>query len=295
MLAQALSVVEAARKLDPSPVSAVPGLWRLQCDAKHLPALLRNLAEALEDFDKTTGHDDDPLALLVRAVRFASQRGVPRDEMIAALRGGAARDEIQITDLKPQPGEIGPPDTVSDTSPVPEPRPQHSPRSGPRPEPADKFKPMPKPVIAAALRPVTNVPKLAPRPVISGETAFGKHLSEFASELSYDPDNALADAGDLVQDAGVEMDAISDRLEYAVTRMGWTPKLRALAAAWIHARNKISANNTSSTPGFKLDLADAMIMSRVASELAQIETSPDFEPEPEEAPGWTPPVPGRRP
>lgn len=294
MLAQALAVVEAARSLRPVEAPAIPGMWRLQCEPRRMAEAIRQLGETLAEFDATTGSDHDPLALVARAVRYAQSQGIPADEMVAAIRGGSEsnddlREASSVADLKPQPGEIGRPDAVSDGSPVQEMRPA-GPRPGVKAEIAAKYKPAEPTKMIRALEPVSRPSVPVAVPIITGETAGGTKVAETVDHsLDHEYSVALADAGETAADIGLEMDAISDRLEAVVGRVGWTPKLRALAAAWYNARNKIAGANLSNTAGFKIDIADALIMTKVSTELAQLEATPDLEPTAEEQ--WAPPTP----
>jgi len=321
MLQEALAVVEAARRLAPAPVGSVPGHWRFQCEPRKMAEAIRDLGETLQTFDASTGHARDPVALLVRAIRYAEGKGIPAEEMVNAIRAPAGPDDVRVeemappsprpdatpaddaddevrtaeslTELRPQPGEIGRPDAVTDGSPVQPPHPELRPGRGREPEVADKYKPAPE---MAPRMPNPAVAALAAvaRPVPGGETAMGTRLATFETELGYDP--ALADGGEYTADAALEMDAIGDRLEFAVGKFGWTPKLKALAAAFIAARNKMAGDKADVSPTMQVSIADAMVVAKVSAELAAIEANPDFAYSPEELaePEWTPPVPGRR-
>lgn len=273
MLTEALAVIEACRKLRPVPVQSMPGLWRFSCGTRDLTAYIREMGEALESFDRVSGHSEDPFALITKAVRYAQSQGIPVSDMVAAMRDTGAIEETSISHLRPQPGELGPPDPIFDGSLVLdlEPRPG-GPEDGP--DVADRFEPPVPTKLARSLKPSSNQPVSQPRPVVTGQSAYGKHLAAFAVDPDFN--TALADGGDLVQDIGAELDALSDRLEAFVGKVGWTPALRRLAAAWINARNKINASNQTLRPGVKMDAGEMALMLRVSSELSKYEANPEL-------------------
>lgn len=301
MLTQALAVVEAVRGLDPRPVAAVPGMWRLQVEARHMPLRLRELGEALEHFDSEAGNKHSPETMVLRAVMSAAKRGVKLDEMIGAIDSLGADDELReassLAELKPQPGELGAPDRVSDSSPVPAPAPRpDSPASEGRP--ADKYlAPTPgKPT--QSLRPATPIFSQGNAPVITGQTAVGTSLQRYVDELGLDADMALADAGDYAADADMEMDAIGDRLAMVLGKYGMTPKLRILLAAYVNARNQASVD-VNRPGGGRMGAAEAGVLARVAADIEMINANPSLaykdDPESQLGAEFTPPTPALRP
>lgn len=272
MIPQALEVVEAVRKLSPRRMAGVDGKWQLGCEPRHINQRVRDLGEALEAFDAAAGAQNAPLIPVLQAIHAAVQKGVSMDEIALAI-GEMGDDETidanAVNDLKPQPGEIGPPDKVSDSSPVPAPAPSFG---SDGPQLADKYMaPEPAP-LSAALRPVSQTAsrKLTLTPYM--ETATGMQLKRYVDEVDVDFDVALADAGDYSADADMEMDAIGDRLSAVLGRHGLTPKLRILLVAFVQARNKAAVDMNGPVP--KLGANEAGVMARVNAELALLEANP---------------------
>lgn len=115
MLAQALKVVEAARQLGANPGNI--GIFRFTCEPRMLPVRIRELAESIETFDRSTGRGVDTEAKLVAALRYAGSKGLDLDDMLSAL--GLSEEDLKALageDLRPKPGEMGHPDDLQDVS-----------------------------------------------------------------------------------------------------------------------------------------------------------------------------------
>lgn len=272
MLTEAIFVVEAVRALNPRQAPAVPGMWRFSCEPRHMTRLMRELGEALEQFDAAAGSRRSPAAMLVKAIQFGEERGIPAGEMIAALQDEDLRDAESLSELKPQPGEIGPPDKVSDSSPVPAPAPRFGDPDAADLAPKDMAAELPDPV--PALVPAAIL-KARPTvvPVITRQRSSSSPLQGYVDEMNLDVNIALADAGDYAADAGLEMDAIGDRLAYVLGKYGLTPKLRILLAAFIRARNRASMDMEG--PG-GVSMQDAGTLARVSADIKAIEMNPSL-------------------
>jgi len=279
MLQQALEVVEAARKLSPRRVENAPGLWKFGCEPRHEAQRVKALGEALEAFDAASGAQNAPLIPVLRAIQAAVVKGIPMASIadsIEALDPHEVRDADSLLELKPQPGEIGPPDKVEDSSPVPKPAPRFGdPAKGPRL--ADKYMAPAEDKTSQSpeLRSTTLSPKLVLAPAFAA-SSVGMRLKRYVDEIGVDADVALADAGEYSADAEMEMDAIGDRLSVVLGRHGLTPKLRILLAAYVNARNKASADLNGAEIAPRLGMQESGVMARVNAELALVEANPSL-------------------
>lgn len=286
MLAPALKVVDAAKALNPIQIVAGKPLWKLGIPAMTMSEKFRDLGEAIAEFDRHAGNKNDAREMLGRAIRYASERGIPAQEMISAISVGSAdiEEEVRAIDatmqLRPKPGDLGRPDPVQDGSPVI----VYDHDFGADVEIAPQYQP-PAPVLEnkeahPELRMQSPVPDLTPLPT------FRARRAALAAKMGYEHDHT-PDAENYTNNAEVELDAISDRLEYAVRFQGWTPKLKKIAGAWIHARTKISMDLEA---GRNIALQDLALVARCAADLARLEVDLDYAHENDKDATWHPPV-----
>ncbi len=123
LLTQALVVAEAARALAPTESANVKGMYRLGCEPRDTPSLLRDLALALRDFDLASRVGRDPARVLALAVRYAGEHGVDVRRMAEFVRQGLpgpggpdAGLASPDPEFVPLPGEIGPPPRIEEES-----------------------------------------------------------------------------------------------------------------------------------------------------------------------------------
>lgn len=297
MLSQALLVVHAARALQPEPTGSIPGLWRLRCEPRMTATYVRELGEALAAFDKATARAEDPASMLAKAMAFVTEKGIDPAEFMAAIGGGPAapgadpeavdEEDIRPFDdtLRPKPGEIGPPDRETGPSPRPRPLP---------PRIASKYKTAEELNEADSKIPSPTAPRPNPVPgtltapaiVAAGAVAVAAPAPRpGAPRLGVDVDVALHDGGDYSHDGGLSEDAIEDRLEYAVNKIGMTPRMRILVAALRNTRNRIAAGESEES----LELVQER--QRISKELQEVEQQHIFV---KNEPVCTLPKPGMR-
>lgn len=222
MLAEAIKVVEAARALDPSPGAV--GLYRLNCEPRHIHRHLRELAEAIERFDMAVGHGADAKALLGRALHYASQRGIDIRAMMEAISAPAATgvDATEEQELVPRPGELGEPDRIQDIAVGRQSSRDGAAHLGREPDIAHDHDPL-FPGTSAGLsgtaRPVTGT--TAPLDPTEARPAAPRPEQKPRQEPLKPQPEDQRDALKLVE----------DRLVALAAKHGWTPKLQQADAA----------------------------------------------------------------
>ncbi len=115
LLAQALTVIERVRSLELVPSASMPNVYRLGCEVRRTPLLLRELALALDDFDAASRVGRDPTRVLALTIRYAGEHGINVREMAEYVRGQLPGTPIDAStaDVDPEhvplPGQIGAP------------------------------------------------------------------------------------------------------------------------------------------------------------------------------------------
>ena len=233
MLAEALKVIEAARALDPYPGRA--GIYRIACEPRFIPVRLRELAEAIETFDRAVSKGRDAEALVGQVLRYAARKGIDVGEMVAELGAGDALTDEALAELIPQPGEVGAPDDIRDVSTSRQanaegdvfadrnerPSERHSPDKlfpGTPREVERKVSDTTRPMDVTVDRRKAPVPDDAPDP----------------EPLKPAPSNQLHRMKDLER-----------RMETLAASAGWTPALQKIDAAW---RKAVQAMKEDDSP-----------------------------------------------
>lgn len=205
MLDQALRVVEAARAMGLVNDGRVT---RSTLDKLPLARAIGGLWEALEAFDRETGRGFGSPGGPGGVPAYHARPDFATPPQLDDRAFAARQDAIDMRAALP--GMVPVPDDA--------PEPETSPVSPPA-------------------RPSTV--STSPASVLSIPASSWPEAKAFLDEAADLGDGALFDGAENVGDFLLSLDAISDKLEYAVAKVGWTPRLRALAEAANVARNKM--------------------------------------------------------
>ena len=215
MLDQALKVVEAARGLRLEQKGKTTGS---SLEKNKLSRSIEALRKSLEDFDQETGFG---LKEPVNVFRpdFASPPQLDEDGFIEAQQIIEEGHSVSVAPPHPE---------LVDTA-------------------EDELKK------DSTSKPISTTPEAVPRMLIPAMSArAAREYFDASDDLG---DNEINDGAESVGDFLISLDLISDKLEYAVARVGWTPRLRALAEAANIARNKMT-----------LDVSDGNCYARVPAD-----------------------------
>jgi hypothetical protein len=294
LLAQAVNVVECARSLDIMDSVKIPGMYRIACEPRAVPAVLGDIAKAIEAFDQAAADrsqpEATPTAALAVVLRYVADRGVNMNAMMAHVRkaGGPgladalldaaekARELDHVPDLKPKPGEIGAPDDVrNETSDLAAIRT----RTGPQDI-------APKHAEGTAIREKYD-PEGKHEVVLGGEMA--RKLGELAAALSgkpIDPRHAESgptsphavakpqgplDTANYSGDLSTLIDGLTDRVNRLVMKIGRSERLAGLASQFENLRVRLMSETGPNGVVFEMTAGITEALARVETEISKFE------------------------
>ena len=247
---------------------------------------LRDVASAIEAFDKASGESRDPAAVLAAVMSSAVADGANVPRMIqAAARAGMTRREaddvarnLQDTmDLKPKAGQLeSPPPKRDETpgeaairtqAPRPEAKPEHS-VAGPKTEIffSDQAQGLEK--TAAILAPKSSDPGAPER----RSSSIGH---EAKLQFSFEQRD------DLSSEIGVMLDQMEAKIAKLLTAAGATPKLKAIATAIGRTRDRVTMEKSSSGATYRMAAGVVAEIAKISADLMAAEINLGAEEDPD--------------
>lgn len=270
MLPEALSVVEAARALDPYPGRA--GIYVLSCPPRNIPARLRELSEALERFDRAVSRGNEAEALLGRAIRYAAARGIDPSEMMRHLSGddpGAAIDNEDTADLVPLPGEVGEPDDLKDATVQ---------RQAARDVNAvlgKKAQPSAKHAVADSFPGQARVAKER-----AGDTGRPLDASQAPRRQQEAPPSRPEETPPEPPSDMPVMKEVEDRIEALANRHGWSPELKDIDSTLRQAKDSMTKSSDVAGTAHFINALVGRTLGLVVREVGRLEAKAAAEDEP---------------
>lgn len=211
MLDQALKVVEAARALQ---LTYVNGKTTSDLDMRTMALALDGLRKSIENFDAITSYSAGEMAIKHRP-EFSVPLQMADDGYVEDLREINPTAEMKLEAKAEKTLEA---EEVSELEEKQELKKTIE-------EESKVLAALPKPVLAAAV-----LSRMTARPARKGP---GGNTVDLGDGVFYDGDES---ASDLL----LAMDAINDKLTYAVRKIGWSPRLRQMAMALRRAQENLT-------------------------------------------------------